>query len=361
MYISDLDLIKAKLTIEGKQNQSEIIKLILHDWSVDEKQKFMEVGERYYAGRHDILNHDFRRSIVYDKVPAEDSDDGKEHEIAETVINSNRSNMHNIHPFFQELVNQKIGKVFTLSEAQTGVNLPPMHPNDRCTIAPKIPGAENKGSLTAHDPETDRNYKVPANLSYEDWRKEICEKYGADSLEKAQKKYQNRKTDAVQLKNLKKVLGKDAPNDLAELQSWKYNEPEKWEKVKSQTKYITENPQSNLTYYRVNEKLNEMREAKQIRAKGVAVSPNIPLEIKTANDHTLMRFKERNLSMKDAQDFYKNALVALKQRQGQQYQFYSDRGFVAVNTVGEIQSIGLLDTAGQELVEEVIKIVGQKD
>ena len=72
MYISDLDLIKARLTIEGKLNQSEIIKLILRDWSVDAKAQFMEVGERYYNGRHDILNHDFRQSAVYDKVPAEE-------------------------------------------------------------------------------------------------------------------------------------------------------------------------------------------------------------------------------------------------------------------------------------------------
>lgn len=123
-------------------------------------------------------------------------------------------------------------KVFQVSEAQTGLNLPPMHPNDRCTIAPKIPGVESDGSRIARDPETGRNYKVPAGMSYEEWRKEISEKYGADSLERAQKKYLNRKTDAAQLKDLKKVLGKDAPKDLAELQTWKYNDPEKWEQLK---------------------------------------------------------------------------------------------------------------------------------
>ncbi len=111
MYISDLDLIKARLTIEGKLNQSEIIKLILRDWSVDAKAQFMEVGERYYNGRHDILNHDFRQSAVYDKVPAEDSEDGREHETAQTVTNSNHSNLHNIHPFFRLLVDQKVGYV----------------------------------------------------------------------------------------------------------------------------------------------------------------------------------------------------------------------------------------------------------
>lgn len=111
MYISDLDLIKQRLTIEGHLNQSEIIKLILQDWSVDAKARFMEVGERYYAAQHDILNHDFRQSVVYDKVADENSPDGKEHEVAQTVINSNHSNMHNTHPFFRLLVDQKVGYV----------------------------------------------------------------------------------------------------------------------------------------------------------------------------------------------------------------------------------------------------------
>ena len=119
-------------------------------------------------------------------------------------------------------------KVFKVSEAQTGVNLPPLHPNDRCTIASKIPGAETSGERIARDPETNRNYKVPAGTTYAEWRKDVSEKYGADSLETAQKKYQNRKADAAQLKELKKALGRDAPKDLAELQNWKYNEPERF-------------------------------------------------------------------------------------------------------------------------------------
>lgn len=111
MYISDLDLIKAKLAIEGKLNQSEIIKQILQDWAVDAKVKFMSVGERYYNGQHDILNHDFRRTSVYDKVSAEESADGKEHEVERTITNPNNSNMHNIHPFFRLLVDQKVGYI----------------------------------------------------------------------------------------------------------------------------------------------------------------------------------------------------------------------------------------------------------
>ncbi len=122
-------------------------------------------------------------------------------------------------------------KVFKVAEAKTGVNFPPMHPNDRCTIAPVIPGTEPDGERTARNPETGKNYTVPADMTYEKWRKSISEKYGADSIQTAQKKYWNRKTDIEQMKAIRKVLGKDAPNNIADFQNLKYNKPDKWEFV----------------------------------------------------------------------------------------------------------------------------------
>lgn len=145
-------------------------------------------------------------------------------------------------------------KVFKVSEAQTGVNLPPMHPNDRCTIAPKIPGVGVDSVRTARDPETGRNYKVPAGMNYEAWRKEISEKYGADSLETAQKMYRNRKSDAAQHKAFQKRLGKDAPVNLADFQQMKYNNLEKWEALKRKVNTLGL-LQSQLTYVFNGEKL----------------------------------------------------------------------------------------------------------
>jgi SPP1 family phage portal protein len=108
VYISDLDRINARLAIEGKQNQSDIIKLILNDFSVDAKTRFMAVGERYYQGEHDILKHSFQTSQVYDTVDDPDNP-GKAKDIISTVTNKNNSNMHNIHPFHRLLVDQKVG------------------------------------------------------------------------------------------------------------------------------------------------------------------------------------------------------------------------------------------------------------
>ena len=77
------------------------------------------------------------------------------------------------------------GKVFPIAEAHTGVNFPPIHPNDRCTIAPVIPGTGPSGERTARNPETGKNYTVPADMTYEKWRKSISKKYGADSIQTA--------------------------------------------------------------------------------------------------------------------------------------------------------------------------------
>ncbi|MBE6723148.1 MAG: hypothetical protein E7572_11875 [Ruminococcaceae bacterium] len=85
------------------------------------------------------------------------------------------------------------GKVFPIAEAHTGVNFPPIHPNDRCTTVPKIPGVNGSdGSRTARNPETGRNYRVPVDMDYEEWRKSISEKYGTNGIQTAQKKYWNR-------------------------------------------------------------------------------------------------------------------------------------------------------------------------
>jgi SPP1 family phage portal protein len=160
VYISDLDLIKQKLTVEGKLNQSEIIKIILNDAETNIQRLFMAVGERYYVGEQDILGHDFRRSEVYDTTPADESSDGKEHDTISTVINKNNSNMHNVHNFHKLLVDQKVayiaGKAPTIAISDTAGDagqqayqnaLMPYTTGDDFpdTLTSWIQGAANKG------------------------------------------------------------------------------------------------------------------------------------------------------------------------------------------------------------------------
>ena len=63
------------------------------------------------------------------------------------------------------------GKTFDISRAESGVNVPPLHPNCRSTIIPAFKGYEPK-TRRYRDPETGRN-KYIYNLSYTEWRKTL--------------------------------------------------------------------------------------------------------------------------------------------------------------------------------------------
>ena len=238
-------------------------------------------------------------------------------------------------------------KVFEVAKAKTGVNLPPMHPNDRCTIAPKIPGANDSGSRTARDPETGRNYRVPEDMTYSEWRKSISEKYGADSLETAQKKYWNRKADAAQLKDLKKVLGKDAPKDLAELQQWKYNEPEKWKDVEYYAHNINGRP---LEYVKIDRELEKLG----IVNKGKAY-PAEPIEIKGWRGHAEKRLIQRGLTKEQASGFMTRAKIMMKQypEPATLFNYYSEDGILGVKA-----DSGIVQTAfgKDDFMSETLKI-----
>lgn len=63
------------------------------------------------------------------------------------------------------------GKIFPLKDAREGVNYPVMHPWCRCTTAPVIPGRGKDGKLRwARDPETGKEMKVPAGMTFQEWK-----------------------------------------------------------------------------------------------------------------------------------------------------------------------------------------------
>lgn len=62
------------------------------------------------------------------------------------------------------------GKTFSVKDAQPGKNYPPMHPWCRSTTIAWIPDQlRARMKRTARDPITGRNYKVPANMTYNEW------------------------------------------------------------------------------------------------------------------------------------------------------------------------------------------------
>lgn len=100
------------------------------------------------------------------------------------------------------------GKRFLVKNAQPGVNYPPMHPWCRSTTIAWMPDQLlAKMKRTARDPITGKNYKVPANMTYNEW----YEKYVKNNQNTAQPKYGERNLTRTQYDNYKARLGDDFP------------------------------------------------------------------------------------------------------------------------------------------------------
>lgn len=117
MFITEMELLTARLAAGKSLNDSHILKEILQEDKNSDKKKKMEEGERYYRGEHDILKKDFRRSPV-----SETGKNGKES--LELFFNPNRSNHHCVNPFHHTLVAQKtaylVGREPTISVKGAG-------------------------------------------------------------------------------------------------------------------------------------------------------------------------------------------------------------------------------------------------
>lgn len=124
-------------------------------------------------------------------------------------------------------------KTFDVKNAESGVNLPPMHPHCRSTTSPYIADRDySKLQRRARDPVTGKNILVPANMSYEQW----YDKYvrGNEEALSKEKQGKNRGADRKQYEKYKDMLGiKNAPKTLEEFQNIKYNNSAQWEELKS--------------------------------------------------------------------------------------------------------------------------------
>lgn len=68
------------------------------------------------------------------------------------------------------------GKIFRVDEAVTGKNKPPFHCFCRCTDAAYYPDTPMEGETrVARDPETGETYEVPADMTYEEWKKSFVD------------------------------------------------------------------------------------------------------------------------------------------------------------------------------------------
>lgn len=115
MFLTETDIINAKLTAGAKLNESDIIRYIIQDDTASRQKQKMQEGERYYVGEHDIHKKDFTKAYLSES----EEIDGRERDLLKEFRNPNRSSHHNVNAFHKILVDQKtaylVGREPTIS------------------------------------------------------------------------------------------------------------------------------------------------------------------------------------------------------------------------------------------------------
>lgn len=102
-----MDFLNAKITAEGRMNESDIIRYILEEDSQSPQKIAMIKGENYYNAKHDSILKDYTKTEVSETEIV----DGEEKEVRKIFKNPNRSNHHNVDPFHKLLVDQKVSYI----------------------------------------------------------------------------------------------------------------------------------------------------------------------------------------------------------------------------------------------------------
>ena len=125
------------------------------------------------------------------------------------------------------------GKTFKVKDGKPGVNMNPMHPFCRSTTMIHMDDELKKRlKRDAWDPEKKEWKKVPATMNYNEWyKKNVANNPKALAAEKMIK---NHASDKKQYERYRSVMGKRAGKTFEDFQETKYNNPEKWEEIKTQ-------------------------------------------------------------------------------------------------------------------------------
>ncbi|WP_456095512.1 minor capsid protein [Peptostreptococcus sp.] len=134
-------------------------------------------------------------------------------------------------------------EVFSIKDAQVGVNYPPMHPRCRSTTAPYTGAMQ--GTRTAKD-MFNNEVKVDKSLNYKDWHKKYVESDPKYLIE--EKKWNNRYSDKKQFEKYKNV-GYDGVKLFDDFQKIKYNDTKEWDIVKGYTGIVQKGEISPLVKY----------------------------------------------------------------------------------------------------------------
>lgn len=218
------------------------------------------------------------------------------------------------------------GKVFLVDEGVPGTNIPPLHPWCRSTTVAVIDSAVLTDlKRRARDPETGKTYLVSADTTYEEWKKELDQRFGEGYSATKRKMVQNRAKDSKQYQNYLSVLGKEnMPKSLDEFQNLKYNNGDEWDDLKYYVRNINGRP---IEYVKIDRELEKFG----VKNKGKAY-PVENIEIKNWRSHAKNRLIQRGISESEAIGYKESAIMMMKKypEPNTQCNYYSDEGVIGV-------------------------------
>lgn len=227
------------------------------------------------------------------------------------------------------------GKRFPIDKAVPGQNYPPMHPFCRSTTVAVIGDEETAGlERRARDPVTGKTYRVPADMTYAEWKEKYINQNPEARL--ALKKFENRYVDKDQYKRYKLIYGKETIPSFAKFQEIKYNNSEEWDRLKAAYRYINKHPGSDLRHYEIyTELLNS----------GIKIGAPVPPEkakVYILEDtgskeptHIMQRMRERNITDDMVRSYVDEAVIMFSQWKGTRRAYYSLNGITVVTQLND--------------------------
>lgn len=121
------------------------------------------------------------------------------------------------------------GMRFKVTDAQVGVNFPPIHPICYCSSR-GVTDFKLDGKKASRNPVTGETEMVDRNMTYAEWHKKYIEDDPAGAA--AEKAYRNRHSDREEFEKYCAIFEKEMPRSLEAFQNLKYNNSDKWNDFK---------------------------------------------------------------------------------------------------------------------------------
>ena len=133
-----------------------------------------------------------------------------------------------------EICQSMDGTKFKFSDMEIGINAPPFHCNCRTVIVPAYNDEierelDEEAGRMARNPITGKTEHI-SNMKYDEWYKRYV--ISNEKAKVIEKQYKNRHSDRKQYDNYVSVLGRETVGNIGKFKDLKYNDSDKWERLK---------------------------------------------------------------------------------------------------------------------------------